>query len=62
VWWREGFADTAIYEQDTIAAGHSIDGPAIVESPADTLAVPPGRSARLDRNRIFHLTTADGGS
>ena len=56
VWWREGFADTAIYEQDTIAAGHSIDGPAIVESPADTLAIPPGRTARLDRNRIFHLT------
>jgi hypothetical protein len=26
-----------------------------VESPADTLVIPPGRRARLDQHRIFHL-------
>jgi acetone carboxylase, beta subunit len=57
VWWRDGFAETPIYEQDDVRAGHEIDGPAIVESPADTLAIPPGRAARLDRHRIFHLET-----
>jgi N-methylhydantoinase A/acetone carboxylase beta subunit len=58
VWWRDGWTETSIYEQDTIKAGHSIPGPAIIESPADTFAIPPGRVARLDRNRIFHLETA----
>ena len=57
VWWDGGWADTAIYEQDSVRAGHRIAGPAIIESPADTLVIPPGRAARLDGNRIFHLTT-----
>jgi acetone carboxylase beta subunit len=39
-----------------VRAGQEIAGPAIVESPADTFAIPPGRSARLDRHRIFHLS------
>ena len=55
VWWDD-WADTALYEQDAIGAGHEIEGPAIVESPADTFAVPPGRRARLDTNRIWHLS------
>jgi acetone carboxylase beta subunit len=60
VWWRDGWVDTATYEQDTVRAGHEVAGPAIIESPADTFAIPPGRSARLDRNRIFHLTSNEG--
>jgi N-methylhydantoinase A/oxoprolinase/acetone carboxylase beta subunit len=55
VWWRDGFTDTPIYEQDDVRAGQTLAGPAIVESPADTFAIPPGRSARLDANRVFHL-------
>jgi acetone carboxylase beta subunit len=58
VWWQDGWTETAIYEQDTIKAGHEIVGPAVIESPADTFAIPPGRLAHLDRNRIFHLETA----
>jgi N-methylhydantoinase A/acetone carboxylase beta subunit len=57
VWWRDGWVETAIYEQDDIRTGQTVFGPAIIESPADTFAIPPGRSARLDRNRIFHLHT-----
>ena len=57
VWWRDGWADTPIYEQDTIGAGNEIAGPAVIESPADTFAIPPGRLARLDGRRIFHLET-----
>jgi len=55
VWWAGGWTDTPIYEQAGVAAGHVVDGPAIVESPADTFAVPPGRTARMDRHRIFHV-------
>jgi acetone carboxylase beta subunit len=59
VWWRGRWEPTAIYEQSDLRAGNVIRGPAIVESPADTLAVPPGRRARLDRHRIFHLETEE---
>ena len=55
VWWGEGWAATPIFEQSDLRAGNVIAGPAIVESPADTLVVPPGRRARLDQHRIFHL-------
>jgi acetone carboxylase, beta subunit len=55
VWWRDSWVETPIYEQDTVRAGHEILGPAIIESPADTFAIPPDRSARLDGKRIFHL-------
>jgi hypothetical protein len=30
-------------------------GPAVIESPADTFAIPPDRKATLDQHRIFHL-------
>jgi N-methylhydantoinase A/acetone carboxylase beta subunit len=61
VWWTDGFSDTAIHELDDVRAGNEIEGPAIVESVATTLAIPPGRRARLDERQIFHLSTADGG-
>jgi N-methylhydantoinase A/oxoprolinase/acetone carboxylase beta subunit len=57
VWWEGGWTETPIFEQGDLGAGHAIDGPAIIESPADTFAIPPRRTARLDRNRIFHLET-----
>jgi acetone carboxylase, beta subunit len=61
VWWADGWTDTPLYEQDEVKAGQRVTGPAIIESPADTFAVPPGRSARLDRYRIFHLETVESG-
>ena len=56
MWWHGRWADTPIFEQDDVAPGtrsracdHRV--------PGDTFAIPPGRTARLDRNRIFHLET-----
>lgn len=62
--WGEGFTETTIYELADVHAGHEIAGPAIVESVATTLAIPPGRSARMDEHQIFHIgadTDAQGG-
>jgi acetone carboxylase, beta subunit len=56
VWWSDGFAETTLYELTDVAPGQRIVGPAIVESPATTFAVPPDREARLDANAIFHLS------
>ena len=54
--WGDGYADTDVYELDQVEAGNEVTGPAIVESVATTFAIPPGRSARLDRHQIFHLS------
>ena len=40
-------------------AGETVAGPAIVESVATTFAIPPGRSARLDAQQIFHLSPTE---
>jgi N-methylhydantoinase A/oxoprolinase/acetone carboxylase beta subunit len=58
--WHGGEAETSIIRLEDVEAGHRIEGPAIVEHVATTFAVPPGRSARLDRHQIFHLTAAPG--
>jgi acetone carboxylase, beta subunit len=58
VHWGAGFVDTDLYALEEVRAGHEIAGPAIVEHSATTFAVPPGRSARLDRHQIFHLSTS----
>jgi N-methylhydantoinase A/acetone carboxylase beta subunit len=57
VWWSElgDYVPTPVYEQDDLRAGQVVAGPAIVESPSTTFAIPPRRTARLDRHRIFHL-------
>ncbi len=58
VWWIEtgDYRPTPLFEQDELRAGAGISGPAIIESPATTLAVPPGRAVRLDSNRVFHMS------
>ncbi len=55
------FVETEIFQLEEIAAGHSLEGPAIVEHAATTFAIPPGRSARLDEHHIFHLTHTEEG-
>jgi N-methylhydantoinase A/acetone carboxylase beta subunit len=55
--WGSGDAETAIVRLEEVRAGHEIPGPAIVEHSATTFGIPPGRSARLDRHQIFHLSS-----
>jgi N-methylhydantoinase A/oxoprolinase/acetone carboxylase beta subunit len=53
--WADGTATTEILTLDALRPGNVVTGPAIVEHSATTFAVPPGRSATLDRHLIFHL-------
>ncbi len=53
--WGDEYAETDLYELTDVEAGNAIEGPAIVESVATTFAIPPGRSARLDRHHLFHI-------
>ena len=56
--WGDGDAETSIIRLEQVQAGHEIPGPAIVEHSATTFAIPPGRTVRLDRSQIFHLSSA----
>jgi N-methylhydantoinase A len=58
--WRDGDAETEIVRLEEVRAGHEVPGPAIIEHVATTFAIPPGRSARLDRHQIFHLESSSG--
>jgi acetone carboxylase beta subunit len=55
VHFGEGFVDTDIYDLEGLHAGQAVEGPAVLESPSTTFVVPPGRSASLDSQHIFHL-------
>ena len=57
--WADGPATTEILSLDHLAPGNVIPGPAIVEHSATTFAIPPGRTAALDRHLIFHLTSQE---
>lgn len=57
-WWSEtdGHHETPVFDQETLVAGAWIEGPGIVEASSSTFVIPPGRKARLDSNRIFHMS------
>ncbi|WP_346232751.1 hydantoinase/oxoprolinase family protein [Parafrigoribacterium mesophilum] len=62
VYWPEnsGWLETAIYDGETLADGHVLAGPAIVEQPGTSVVIPPGADARVDalRNLIITLEGA----
>jgi len=45
-----------IYEMDQIRPGNEIDGIAVIEAPATTFFVPPGRHVRMDEWSMLWLT------
>jgi N-methylhydantoinase A len=46
---RRGWQDADIYDYRDLAAGHELKGPAIVEAPTTTVALPEGCIGRVDR-------------
>jgi N-methylhydantoinase A/acetophenone carboxylase len=53
VYWTsaEEFRPTPIYAESDLAAGNVVEGPAIVEATATTIAIPPDATYRLDDSR-----------
>lgn len=60
LYYRGAWHRAHILDLDKIKAGNVVHGPAVVEAPASTMVVPPGRSARLDKHRIFHMSANSG--
>lgn len=54
VYWRESHQAFRLYEMDELKPGNVVNGPAILEHPATTLLIPPGRCARFDERRLIH--------
>jgi N-methylhydantoinase A len=52
----KGYEETAVYDGDRLAAGHRIDGPAIVEEAATTVAIPPNYVCAVDKIKNYILT------
>ena len=58
VFLGEGWTEAAIYDRDTLRAGHSLPGPAIVEQTDTTTPVLRGWTATVDTCGNLHLTRA----
>ncbi|MBF4163285.1 hydantoinase/oxoprolinase family protein [Nocardioides acrostichi] len=46
---RAGWQQVAVYAYTALAAGHVLEGPAIIEAPSTTVVVPGGATATVDR-------------
>ncbi|WP_326542742.1 hydantoinase/oxoprolinase family protein [Pseudorhodoferax sp.] len=55
---RHGWQEARIYDYRALKAGARIDGPAVVEAPTTTVALPSGCSGRVDRLGNLVLTYA----
>ena len=57
---RRGWQDADIYDYRALSAGHELKGPAIVEAPTTTVALPEGCVGHVDRlgNLVIRYTQA----
>jgi len=60
VYFESGFVETAIYDRETIGAGATIEGPAIIQQADSTTVLDPGAVASSDRqgNLVIEVGTA----
>lgn len=52
----KGYEETAVYDGDRLAAGHHIDGPAIIEEAATTVVIPPNYVCAVDKVKNYVLS------
>jgi N-methylhydantoinase A len=57
VWFDQGCVDTPVYDRDSLRAGHTIAGPALVEENASVTVLGPGKSLSVDRFGNLLITT-----
>ncbi len=51
-----GYEETPVYDGERLAAGHRIDGPAIIEEAATTVVVPPAYRCAVDKIKNYILS------
>ncbi len=55
VYWGEEWTGTPIFDGPALAAGARVEGPAIIEHPGTTIALPPGARAAVDDAGHTHI-------
>jgi acetone carboxylase beta subunit len=55
VYWGGCWQAAGLYEMDLLRPGNEVEGIAIIEAPATTLVVPPGKKIRMDELKIIWL-------
>lgn len=62
VYWGNSYVSTGIYDRDLLQCGNRIAGPAIIEAPDTTYAVPPNWSYTVDKylNGILEVSLNEG--
>jgi len=50
IYWREGPQETNVYDMATLQPGQTITGPAVLESPSTSIAVPKGATFQMDEH------------
>lgn len=57
---RKGWQETKIYDYQALKVGAKVDGPAVVETPTTTIAIPEGSRGTVDRlgNLVLRPTAA----
>jgi acetone carboxylase beta subunit len=56
VYYNGKWHKTTIYDMDQLRPGNEIEGIAVIEAPASTLFLPPGRHIRMDEWTLIWLT------
>jgi N-methylhydantoinase A len=54
---RGARAECPVYEREGLAAGCSLEGPAIIEQYDSTTYLPPGNTARAEADGDLHITS-----
>ncbi len=54
--------EAALYDRAQLAAGHVVDGPAVIHEALCTTFVPPGARARIGRHGEIAIELAAGGA
>ena len=57
-----GYTSTAVYDGDALACGNVVEGPAIIERMGDSVVVPPGFVAEVDRLLTIRLSAVAAGA
>lgn len=57
-----GFTPAQVYDGDALKAGNAVEGPAIIQRMGDSVVVPPGYQAVVDRYLTMRLSAVAGAS
>ncbi len=55
IFWKGRWAPASLWEMELLSPGNRIEGPAVIEHPATTLVVPPGKRVEIDEFNFFWL-------